>query len=130
MPHCIVEYTDNLGQDAAIPDLLEKLAAKFRDSDGVFPTGGVRVRAIRLTEYVVADGKGDDAFVNITAKIGPGRDSDFKKQFFKQMFDMVKEHFKQTFASRSFALSLYVEEADENGSFKENNIHARLKKLR
>ena len=127
MPHCIVEYTDNLGPDAAIPDLLEKLAAKFRDSDGVFPTGGVRVRAIRLTEYVIADGKGDDAFVNITAKIGAGRDLDFKKQFFTQMFGMVKEHFKTTFASRSFALSLYVEEADPNGSFKENNIHARLR---
>jgi 5-carboxymethyl-2-hydroxymuconate isomerase len=128
MPHCIVEYTDNLGQDAAIPDLLEKLAAKFRDSDGVFPTGGIRVRAIRLSEYVIADGKGDDAFVNVTAKIGPGRDPDFKKQFFLQMFQMVKEHFRQTFDTRSFALSLYVDEADENGSFKENNIHARLKK--
>jgi 5-carboxymethyl-2-hydroxymuconate isomerase len=127
MPHCIVEYTDNLGQDAAIPDLLGKLAAKFRDSNGVFPTGGIRVRAIRLTEYVIADGKGDDGFVNITVKIGPGRDPDFKKQFFKQMFEMVKGHFNGIFASRSFALSLYIEEADENGSFKENNIHTRLR---
>jgi 5-carboxymethyl-2-hydroxymuconate isomerase len=128
MPHCIVEYTDNLDQEAAIPDLLEKLAAKFRDSNGVFPTGGIRVRAIRLSEYVIADGKGDDAFVNITAKIGPGRDPGFKKQFFSQMFEMVKEHFRKTFDSRSIALSLYVEEADENGSYKANNIHARLKK--
>ena len=127
MPHCIVEYTDNLGQEAGIPALLEKLAAKFRDSDGVFPTGGIRVRAIRLTEYVIADGKGNDAFVNITAKIGPGRDPDFKKRFFKEMFEMIKAHFQSVFASRSFALSLYVEEADENGSFKENNIHARLR---
>ena len=127
MPPCIVDYTDNLGQDAAIPDLLEKLAARFRDSNGVFPTGGIRVRAIRLTEYVVADGKGNDAFVNITVKIGPGRYPEFKKQFFKQMFEMVKEHLSEVFASRSFALSLYVEEADENGSFKENNIHARLR---
>src|SRR5208283_1627771 len=75
MPHCIVEYTDNLGKEAAIPALLEKIAAKFRDSNGVFPTGGIRVRAIRLAEYVIADGKGDDAFVNVTAKIGPGRDT-------------------------------------------------------
>jgi 5-carboxymethyl-2-hydroxymuconate isomerase len=127
MPHCIVEYTDNLGPDAAIPELLEKLAAKFRDSNGVFPTGGIRVRAIRLSEYVIADGKGNDGFVNITAKIGPGRDPDFKKQFFKQMFEMVKVHFKGVFTTRSFALSLYIEEADESGSFKENNIHARLR---
>jgi 5-carboxymethyl-2-hydroxymuconate isomerase len=43
------------------------------------------------------------------------------------MFEMVKEHFKVVFATRSFALSLYIEEADESGSFKENNIHARLR---
>ena len=46
MPHCIVEYTDNLGPEAAIPALLQKLAAAFRDSDGMFPVGGIRVRAM------------------------------------------------------------------------------------
>jgi 5-carboxymethyl-2-hydroxymuconate isomerase len=127
MPHCIVEYTDNLGESAAIPELLEKLAAKFRDSGGVFPTGGIRVRAIRLSEYVVADGKGNDAFVNITNKIGPGRDPEFKKRFFGEMFEIVKAHLKPVFESRSFALSLYIEEADESGSYKANNIHDRLR---
>jgi 5-carboxymethyl-2-hydroxymuconate isomerase len=127
MPHCIVEYTDNLGPAAAIPALLDQLAAKFRDSDGVFPTGGIRVRAIRLTEYVIADGNGDDAFVNITAKIGPGRDPAFKKRFFAEMFEIVKAHFGPIFDSRSLALSLYIEEADEDGSYKLNTIHARLR---
>jgi len=127
MPHCIVEYTDNLGESAAIPELLEKLAAKFRDSGGVFPTGGIRVRAIRLSEYVVADGKGNDSFVNITNKIGPGRDLEFKKRFFGEMFEIVKAHLKPIFDSRSIALSLYIEEADEGGSYKVNNIHDRLR---
>jgi 5-carboxymethyl-2-hydroxymuconate isomerase len=127
MPHCTVEYTANLAENAEIPKLLEKLAAKFRDSEGVFPTGGIRVRAIRLTEYVIADGKGDDAFVHITTKIGPGRDLEFKKRFFGSMFDLVKEHFQPVFATRSFALSMYVEQSDDNFSYKENNIHARLR---
>lgn len=126
MPHCIVEYTDNLGSEAAIPRLLEKLAAKFRDSDGVFPTGGIRVRAIRLTEYVIADAEGNDAFVNITNKIGPGRDPCFKKQFFDELFEIVREHLQLVFDTRSIALSMYIEEADEVGSYKLNNIHARL----
>jgi 5-carboxymethyl-2-hydroxymuconate isomerase len=128
MPHCVVEYTDNLGQEAAIPTLLAKLAAKFRDSEGVFPTGGIRVRAIRLTEYVVADGKGNDAFVHITNKIGAGRDPAFKEKFFDELFAVVREHFAPLSASRSLALSMYVEVADETGSYKLNNIHDRLKK--
>ncbi|MBN3813744.1 5-carboxymethyl-2-hydroxymuconate Delta-isomerase [Paraburkholderia sp. Ac-20347] len=127
MPHCIVEYTSNLGEDAQIRPLLKKLAAKFRDSEGVFPTGGIRVRAIRLDEYVVADGEADDAFVNVMVKIGSGRDPAFKERFFGEMFEMIKAHFEPVFETRSFALSMYVEEADKDGSYKENNIHARLK---
>lgn len=126
MPHCIVEYTDNLGPEAAIQRLLEKLAAKFRDSNGVFPAGGIRVRAIRLTEYVIADAEGDDAFVNITNKISSGRDPDFKKQFFDELFEIVREHLQPVFDTRSFALSMYIEEVDEAGSYKLNNIRARL----
>ena len=128
MAHCIVEYTDNLGADADIPGLLAKIAGKFRDSDGVFPIGGIRVRAIRLTEYVIADGLEDDAFVNATVKMGAGRPAEFKKRFFGEMFDIVKDHFAALYAKRYLALTLYVEEADENGSFKQNNLHARFKK--
>lgn len=127
MPHCIVEYTDNLGGEADIPGLLRKLAARLCDSGGVFPKGGVRVRAIRLTEYVIADGMEDDAFVNLTVKLGPGRPDDFKKQFFGGLFGIVEDHFAALFARRYLALSLYVEEADEAGSFKKNNIHARFR---
>lgn len=128
MPHCIVEYTDNLGSEADIPALLRKLAEKLCDSGGVFPVGGVRVRAIRLSEYVVADGAEDDAFVNVTVKIGPGRPEAFKKDFFGALFAIVEAHFAELFARRYLALSLYVEEADEAGSFKKNNIHQRFRK--
>ena len=128
MAHCTVEYTDNLGREGDIPALLWKLAAKFSDSGGVFPIGGVRVRAIRLTEYVIADGAENDGFVNITVKMGAGRDPEFKKRFFGEMFDIVKDHFAGLYEKRYLALSLYVDEADENGSFKQNNIHARFKK--
>lgn len=41
---------------------------------------------------------------------------------------MVKAHLQPVFDSRSFALSMYVEESDETGSYKANNIHARLKR--
>ncbi|MFV3127101.1 5-carboxymethyl-2-hydroxymuconate Delta-isomerase [Niveispirillum sp. KHB5.9] len=128
MPHCIVEYTDNLADEGDIPGLLRKLAAKLCDSGGVFPPGGVRVRAIRLSEYVVADGAEDDAFVNLTVKIGPGRPDEFKKAFFGAVFAIVEDHFTDLFARRYLALTLYVEEADEAGSFKKNNIHARFRK--
>lgn len=126
MPHVVVEYTDNLGEAARIPELLAAVADRFVRSDGLFPAGGVRVRAVRLSDYVVADGKGDDAFVHITAKIARGRPEAAKAQFFGALFELVKAHFADLFETRGLALSMYVEEADEAGSYKHNNLHARV----
>lgn len=128
MAHAIVEWTANLADEADIRGLLELIAATMRDSGGVFPWGGIRVRGIRLDDYVVADGQADDAFVNITVKMGAGRSAEFKREFFGRLFEAVKAHFAELFERRYLALSLYVEEADEASSFKHNNIHKRFRK--
>lgn len=126
MPHVTVEYTDNLAAEGDIPGLLRTLADALCDSGGVFPKGGVRVRAVRLSEYAIADGAEDDAFVHLTVKIGAGRPAAFKTAFFGALFDKVKAHFAELSARRGLALSMYVEEADEAGGFKHNTIHRRF----
>jgi 5-carboxymethyl-2-hydroxymuconate isomerase len=127
MAHATVEWTANLEGEADIHALLELIAAAMREC-GIFPWGGIRVRAIRLDDYVIADGKGDDAFVHITVKMGAGRSAEFKRQFFTSLFESIKGQFAELYARRSLALSLYVEEVDESTSFKHNNIHQRFKK--
>jgi len=128
MAHAVVEWTSNLEGEADIRGLLELIAAAMRNSGGVFPWGGIRVRAIRLDDYVIADGKADDAFVNVTVKMGAGRSAEFKQAFFTDLFEQIKAHFAELYSRRYLALSLYVEEADEADSFKHNNIHKRFKK--
>jgi 5-carboxymethyl-2-hydroxymuconate isomerase len=128
MPHLIVEHTDNLAEEAAIPDLLRKANAVLIAQNGVFPIGGIRSRAIRLTDYCVADGAADDAFVHLTLKIGAGRTADQKQAAGDALFAMVKEHFAALFARRFLALSLEIQEFSEAGTWKHNNIHPRYKK--
>jgi 5-carboxymethyl-2-hydroxymuconate isomerase len=128
MPHAIVEWTDNLEKEFAIRDLLDLIATELRDSGGVFPWGGIRVRGIKLTDYVIADGKEDDAFVNITFKLGAGRPQEFKQAFFSALFEKVKAFFAEIQSGRYLALSLYVEEFDEVGGYKQNNLHQRFQK--
>lgn len=127
MAHAIVEWTANLEGEADIKGLLELIAEMMRAS-GIFPWGGIRVRGIRLEDYIIADGLADDAFINITVKLGAGRDAMVKREFFTALFVAVKAHCAALFAERYLALSLYVEETDEAGSFKHNNIHARFRK--
>ena len=127
MPHVIVEYSDNLVEAGNIPGLLERMAAKLCDSGGVLPIGGVRVRAYRCSEYVIADGKDDYAFVHIVVKLGGGRPAAFKERFFDELFALIKAHFAEIASRRYLALSMYVEDVDEAGSYKHNNIHRKFK---
>lgn len=128
MPHLIYEYTDNLGAEADIPGLLKKSNQVLIDQGGVYPTGGIRSRAIRLTDYCVADGTVDDAFVHATLKIGAGRSEEAKKKTGDDLFKMITEHFAAIFEKRTLALSLEIVEFSEAGTWKKNNIHVRYRK--
>ncbi len=128
MPHLIYEYTDNLGDEADIKGLLRKSNQILIAQEGVFPIGGVRSRAIRLTDYCVADGAEDDAFVHATLKIGAGRTAQQKQKACDELFAMITEHFSNQFARRGIALSMECAEFSEAGTWKKNNIHARYKK--
>lgn len=126
MAHATVEWTDNLEGQVDLRALLELIAQDMREcSDGVFPVGGIRVRSIRLSDYVIADGKNpDDAFINIDVKMGAGRSAEFRKTYFDRLFDRISVFLAPLFDQRPFALSLYVEEAE---GWKKNSIHKRLK---
>lgn len=128
MPHLTYEYTANLAADADIAGLLRKSNQVLIAQDGVFPTGGIRSRAIRLEDYCVADGSADDAFVHATLKIGAGRSDEAKKKTGDELFRMITEHFAAIYASRSLALSMEIIEFSEAGTWKQNNIHARYRK--
>lgn len=127
MPHVIVEYTDNIKEEAQIGVLLKQINQSLIDSGGVFPIAGIRSRAIELKDYVVADGSEDDAFVHVALKIGGGRSEQELKQACDKLFEMIKAHFADLFAKRYLALSMEVEEFSRP-TYKQNNIHKRYKK--
>jgi 5-carboxymethyl-2-hydroxymuconate isomerase len=128
MAHLIIEYTSNIKSEADLPALLKKANEIIIAQDGVFPIGGIRSRAIELTDYRMADGAADYAFVHATFKIGAGRTSAVKKRVCDELFEMMKVHFAALFAKRYLALSMELYEFDEGGTYKHNNVHARFRK--
>lgn len=127
MAHAVVEWTANLEGDVDLQGVLELIATAMRES-GIFPWGGIRVRGIRLVDFVIADGAADYAFVHVNVMMGAGRDAATKKAFFDSLFRKIEAHFAELFAKRYLALSMYVHEADETASYKLNNLHARFRK--
>lgn len=126
MPHFTFEYSANLGDTLDIKALCdETLAAAL--ATGAFETGAVRVRAIRCDHYAIADRLPENAFVDLTLKIGPGRPDTTKRQIGDAVFAAVSGFCAPLFDTPHFALSFQIREIDGEFSWKKNAMHARLR---
>lgn len=126
MPHFYAECTDNIREEAALPELFAKVNSTLAGT-GIFPLGGIRSRAIWLDTWQMADGKHDYAFVHMTLKIGAGRSLEDRQKTGEILFDLIKVHFADLMAKRYLALSFTMEELDPVLNYKQNNVHALFK---
>ncbi|CAB3798823.1 5-carboxymethyl-2-hydroxymuconate Delta-isomerase [Paraburkholderia caffeinitolerans] len=132
MPHLTLEYSANLADEASIGALCATLAQVLdaqRDASGarVYPRGGIRTRALRCEQYFVADGDPHHAFLHGCLKIGAGRSPEVRRATGDALFEAIKQHFAVAFDAHGLALSLEIVEFSEEGAWKHNNLHARLK---
>jgi 5-carboxymethyl-2-hydroxymuconate isomerase len=131
VPHLTLEYSANLANDESIAILCRLLAqcldAQRENGERVYPTGGIRVRALRCEQFCIADGRADAAFLHANLKIGAGRSECAKQSTGDALFDVIKQHLAEIFEKQGLALSLEINEFSEAGTWKHNNLHARLK---
>ncbi len=126
MPHFTMEYSANLDgrvDMSAVCEVVRKAAAET----GIFPVGGIRVRALRCEHYAIADGKTDYAFLAMLLRLGEGRDLATRKKAGDHVFAALSTHLDPVFASSKFALSFDMQINDKETSWKRNNIHDALK---
>ncbi|SIT48527.1 5-carboxymethyl-2-hydroxymuconate isomerase [Paraburkholderia ribeironis] len=131
MPHLTLEYSANLAGEEKIGQLCIALAqcldAQRENGQRVYPLGGIRVRALRCDHYCIADGRPDTAFLHANLKIAAGRSDSIKTATGDALFALIKQHFATEFERQGLALSLEINEFSEAGTWKHNNLHARLK---
>nr|WP_222858299.1 5-carboxymethyl-2-hydroxymuconate Delta-isomerase [Paraburkholderia phenoliruptrix] len=125
-----LEYSANLADNESIgrlcKTLAQCLAGQRENGQAVYPLGGIRVRALRCEHYCIADGRADAAFLHANLKIATGRSEVVKKATGHAIFMLIKEHFADAFEQSGLALSLELNEFSEAGTWKHNNLHARL----
>jgi len=126
MPHVIIEYTANVEADARIPELMRVVNAVLIGHADVFPTGGLRTRALRLDQYRMADGAQDDAFIHVTFRVRAGRPKAVTGPICAELFAAVRAHLAGVFERRYLGLTLELVEFDTHGFHVENNVHARF----
>jgi 5-carboxymethyl-2-hydroxymuconate isomerase len=124
MPHFTIEYSANLDVEiGAVVELVRKAAVET----GIFPLGGIRVRAIKCEHYAIADGRNNYSFLDMVLRLGEGRDLATRKKAGEHIFKALSGYLDPVFANSRFALSFDIQINDKETSWKRNNIHEALK---
>ena len=126
MPHFTIEYSANLDKRVDMAEVVE-LVRKAAVETGIFPVGGIRVRAIRCEHYAIGDGNPEFSFLSMLLRLGEGRDLAARKKAGEHIFKALSAHLDPVFASSRFALSFDMQINDKETSWKRNNIHEALK---
>jgi 5-carboxymethyl-2-hydroxymuconate isomerase len=126
MPHFTLEYSANLDSRVDMDKVVETVR-KAAVETGIFPLGGIRVRAIRCEHFAIADGNPHLGFLAMVLRLGEGRDLATRKKAGEHVFHALSDHLDPVFAASKFALSFDIQINDKEMSWKRNNIHEALK---
>ena len=126
MPHFTLEYSANVDSFVDMDEVVE-VVRKAAIETGIFPLGGIRVRAVRCEHYAIADGNPHLGFLDMVLRLGEGRDLATRKKAGEHIFKALSACLDPVFAGSKFALSFDMQINDKETSWKRNNIHDVLK---
>lgn len=127
MAHLSFEYSANLEARIDLQGLCDVLRDAMRDC-GVFPLGGIRVRGTRVDVCSVASGEAELGFIDMTLRMGQGRDEPVRGQVTNDIYAAAEDWLRARVGDMPFALSLEVMEIDGRFSEKRfNTLHSFLK---
>ncbi len=125
MPHIHIDYSANLDGLIDMAALCEHIRAAAVRIDA-FPLPGVRVRAIRVDHYAIADGNPDHAFVDISVRLRAGRPAEVKQAAAQHLFEAARAFLAPVMADHSLALSVEMRDIDPDLSPKTGTIRDHL----
>jgi len=126
MPHFTIEYSANLDTVVDMGEIVE-LVRNAAVETGIFPLGGIRVRAVKCEHYAIADGNPGFSFLDMVLRLGEGRDLIARKKAGEHIFEALSAYLDPVFAQNKFALSFDMQINDKETSWKRKNIHEALK---
>lgn len=127
MPHVIIEYSANVAEHHDI-DALVSAVHRAALQHEIVPADALRTRATPCAAYAVADEHPANAFVAITARVGPGRDAADKRSLVDAILDAADQHLGET--PLAIAWSVELTEIDPEFRVNRNHVRARMKETR
>ena len=126
MPHFQIDYSGNLEEIVDMAGLCQCIRAAAVEIV-TFPTAGIRVRAIRVDHYAIADGNPLHGFVDISIRLRAGRPDNVKQAATQAIFDAAHSYLAPVMKDHPIALSLEMRDIDPDFSPKSGTIRDYLR---
>ena len=122
MAHFIYEYSANLSEELLdLPGLMQKMHEVAAESE-IFPMAGMRSRAMKCEHFRVADGAPEKGFINLSMKVGRGRDEDTRMSAGDMFWQLMLVHLEPLMAEQSVTISFEMRELEERVKFNSRNF--------
>ena len=107
MPHCILEYSDNLADTPDLRELLDRVHAALMAS-GQFALANLKSRAYEARDFTVADGDPRRGFVALAIHIFDGRSDEVKVGLAESVLPLLQEAYPHSIAGGLVDLSVRI----------------------
>ena len=123
MPHIIVEYSANLEDRLDVAALIADLHQAAIES-AVADIVAVRTRAARREHFRVADGKPENGFVHIVARLRVGRSEEQRKRLGELLLAAADKRLTPVYPIHPLGLTIEIHEIDHL-TFRRNTLRER-----
>ena len=125
MPHFQIDYSANL-EDVVDMGALCEAVRKAATNIEAFPMPGIRVRAVRVDHYAIADGNPEHGFIDISVRLREGRPDKVKQAAITEIFAAMRDFMAPVMSEHSIALSAEMRDIDAALSPKYGTIRDHL----
>ncbi|MEM7798917.1 MAG: hypothetical protein AAF633_07005 [Chloroflexota bacterium] len=119
MPHLILEYSDNVEFDHKA--FFEALHASLVET-GAINLKGLKSRAVKRSEYYIADGNRDYKFVHLLLVLREGRSREVREDIAQRMMAQLEATFGHYRQSGHISLSNDMQELEYGLALTKGNI--------
>lgn len=128
MPHFQIEYSANIEDVVDIDALCDAIRVSAANVQ-TFPLAGIRVRAVRVEHFAIADGNPTHGFIDLSIRLREGRPHDVKLDALTVIFSALKNFLAKAMETRSIALSAEMRDIDNVFSAKFGNIRDNMEDI-
>ena len=112
MPHCILEYTDNITDRPNWPVIFKEIHAVLI-ATGEWHSADIKSRAIELTNHYIGNGAPRQAFVSLAIQILSGRSDNLKKSISENCLKVLSMHFPRTLDELQTSITVQIVDIHE-----------------